>query len=109
MLSAQELQRFRERGDVGDLLRAEHAARISVAVLPHGNPAGDVALASALTALHRFREADAAVSDALGPIRAIRAFGCSTRRSHSSLVTTHARDSNVRPVRTHRPGDRGFA
>lgn len=65
MLSAQYLQRFRERGDVGDVLRAEHDARRSLAVLPRGNAAGDVALASALTALHRFREADAAITDAL--------------------------------------------
>ena len=31
MLSAEYLQRYRERGDLGDVLRAEHAARLSLA------------------------------------------------------------------------------
>lgn len=64
LLSAEYLQRYRERGDVGDVLRAEHAARLSLAAMPHHNVAGDVALANALLTLHRFREAKATIRDA---------------------------------------------
>jgi hypothetical protein len=64
MLSAEYLQRYRERGDLGDVLRAEHAARRSLAAMPRGNVAGDAALASTLLALHRFREAKARIADA---------------------------------------------
>ncbi|MBV9439645.1 MAG: tetratricopeptide repeat protein, partial [Candidatus Eremiobacteraeota bacterium] len=64
MLSAEYLQRYRERGDLGDALRAEHAARASLAAQPRGNVAGDAALASALLTLHRFRGALAAIADA---------------------------------------------
>ena len=64
MLSGEYLQRYRERGDLGDVLRAEHAARLSLAAMPHRNVAGDAALASALLTLHRFREAKAAILDA---------------------------------------------
>jgi hypothetical protein len=64
LLSAEYVQRYRERGDIGDVLRAEHAARLSLAALPHRNVAGDAALASALLTLHRFREAKAALADA---------------------------------------------
>jgi predicted Zn-dependent protease len=61
LLSAEYLQRYRERGDLGDVLRAEHAARISLAALPRRNVAGEAALASALLTLHRFREAKIAI------------------------------------------------
>jgi tetratricopeptide (TPR) repeat protein len=64
MLSAEYLQRYRERGDLGDVLRAEHAARRSLAAMSRGNVAGDAALASALLAQHRFREAKVAVAEA---------------------------------------------
>ena len=64
MLSSEYLQRYRERGDLGDVLRAEHAARLSLAAMPHRNVAGDAALASALLTLHRFRDAKAAILDA---------------------------------------------
>lgn len=64
MLSAEYLQRYRERGDLGDVLRAEHAARISLAAQPRGNVAGEAALAGALLTLHRFREAKAAIAHA---------------------------------------------
>ncbi len=57
MLSAEYLQRYRERGDVGDVLRAEAAARRSLRVQPRGNGAALRALASAQLTLHRFREA----------------------------------------------------
>ena len=64
LLSAEYLQRYRERGDLGDVLRAEHAARLSLAAMPRRNVAGDVALASALLTLHRFREAKTAILEA---------------------------------------------
>jgi tetratricopeptide (TPR) repeat protein len=64
MLSGEYLQRYRERGDLGDVLRAECAARLSLAAMPHRNVAGDAALAGALLTLHRFREAKAAILDA---------------------------------------------
>ena len=64
MLSSEYLQRYRERGDVGDVARAEHAARRSLAAQPRGNVAGDVALAGALLTLHRFRAAKSAIGDA---------------------------------------------
>jgi tetratricopeptide (TPR) repeat protein len=64
LLSAEYLQRYRERGDLGDVVRAEHAARVALAAMPRRNVAGDAALASALLTLHRFREAKAAVADA---------------------------------------------
>lgn len=64
LLSAEYLQRYRERGDLGDVLRAEHAARLSLAAMPRANVAGDASLASALLTLHRFREAKAAIADA---------------------------------------------
>ena len=61
MLSEQYLQRYRERGDVGDVLRAEAAARRSLRIQPHGNVSALRALASAQLTLHRFREALATV------------------------------------------------
>lgn len=61
MLAASYLQRYRERGDVGDVLRAEAMARRSLRVQPRRNVAALDALAEALLALHRFREARAAV------------------------------------------------
>jgi tetratricopeptide (TPR) repeat protein len=66
MLSAEYLQRYRERGDVGDVLRAEAAARRSLRIQPRGNGAALHALASAQLTLHRFR-------DALATTRAARA------------------------------------
>ncbi|MDB5071781.1 MAG: hypothetical protein JWM87_2892 [Candidatus Eremiobacteraeota bacterium] len=57
MLASQYLQRFRENGDAGDLLRGEHAARASLALQPRFNPGGEMTLASSLLSLHRFREA----------------------------------------------------
>jgi tetratricopeptide (TPR) repeat protein len=57
MLSAQYLQRFREQGDVADVVRAVNAARLSQRAQPYGNEAADVALASAYLTLHRFKDA----------------------------------------------------
>ncbi len=57
MLASQYLMRYRETGDVGDLLRAQHAARASLAVQPRNNIGADMALASALQSLHQFNAA----------------------------------------------------
>ncbi len=57
LLAGEYLQRYREKGDVGDVLRARRMAAISLKAQPQGNGAGDVAMASALLTLHRFREA----------------------------------------------------
>ena len=56
-LSEEYLQRFRERGDVGDALRAESSAERSLAAQPYGNGRAELALASAFIAMHRFHEA----------------------------------------------------
>jgi len=56
-LSALYLQRFRERGDIGDVSRAGHEAEASLRAQPYGNASAEVALGSALFALHRFKEA----------------------------------------------------
>ena len=62
-LAEQYLQRYRERGDVGDVLRAEHAAEMSLRALPRGNLAAEVELASVLLTLHRFHDALAVTRD----------------------------------------------
>jgi len=56
-LAAQYLKRFREVGDVEDLLRAEQAARQSLAIQPRRNVGASMLLASALLSQHQFREA----------------------------------------------------
>jgi predicted Zn-dependent protease len=56
-LSAEYLQRFREHGDVGDVLRALHDAWLSLRAQPRGNATAEVDLASAFLTLHRFRDA----------------------------------------------------
>lgn len=63
LLAAQYLKRFREVGDVEDLLRAEQAARRSLAIQPHHNGASSMLLASALLSQHQFREALQVVTD----------------------------------------------
>jgi tetratricopeptide (TPR) repeat protein len=57
MLADQYLQRYRERYDVGDVLRAERAARLSLAAQPVGNLAAEIELASIQLTLHRFSDA----------------------------------------------------
>jgi len=57
LLSAQYLQRYRERGDIDDVLRAQHDAQLSLDAQTRGNVAGELSLADALLTLHRFREA----------------------------------------------------
>ncbi len=55
MLAAQYLQRFREAPDVGDLLRAVANAQLAMRYQPRYNVAAESTLASAYTALHKFR------------------------------------------------------
>ena len=61
MLAAEYLQRYRERGDVGDVLRAEAAAHRSLRIQPRGNVAALAELAAAQLTLHRFRDALATI------------------------------------------------
>ena len=63
LVAAQYLKRFREMGDVEDLLRAEQAARSSLAMQPHHNGISSMLLASALLSQHRFQEALDVVTD----------------------------------------------
>ena len=64
LLADQYLKRFREVGDVEDLLRAEQAARRSLTLQPRNNGVSSMLLASSLLAQHRFREALQVVTDA---------------------------------------------
>lgn len=57
LLADQYLKRFREVGDVEDLLRAEQAARRALALQPRHNEVSSMLLASTLLAQHQFREA----------------------------------------------------
>ncbi|HKE36799.1 MAG TPA: tetratricopeptide repeat protein [Candidatus Baltobacteraceae bacterium] len=68
MLAAQYLQRFRERGDLGDVERAKITSRRSLALQPYGNDAADATLASALLAYHEFTEALHYQRDALAAV-----------------------------------------
>jgi tetratricopeptide (TPR) repeat protein len=61
ILADDYLQRYRERGEIGDVLRAEAMARRSLRLQPRGNVAGLRALAGAQLTLHRFRDALAAI------------------------------------------------
>src|ERR1700722_1455740 len=56
-LSSEYLQRYRERGDIGDIVRALHDASLSLRAQPYGNESAEVGLASALLTLHRFKDA----------------------------------------------------
>jgi len=56
-LSMQYLQRYRERGDIGDVLRARSMAIQSLREQPRGNTGAEVALASVALTLHQFKTA----------------------------------------------------
>jgi tetratricopeptide (TPR) repeat protein len=62
-VSAAYLQRYRERGDIGDVLRAEQSAELSLVRQPRGNIPGELQLASVYLTLHRFHEALALTKD----------------------------------------------
>lgn len=55
-LASQYLQRYREKGDIDDVLRAEHMAQRSLAVEPR-NIGAINEMASVMLTLHRFRSA----------------------------------------------------
>jgi tetratricopeptide (TPR) repeat protein len=55
-LSAQYLQRYRERGDIEDVFRAEHAAELSLKAQPRGNIGAELELASDYLTLHQFHK-----------------------------------------------------
>ena len=57
MLSSQYMQRYRENGDIGDVVRAEHEARLSLAAQPTGNLPAQTELATVYLTLHRFHDA----------------------------------------------------
>ncbi len=57
MLAGQYLQRYRERYDVDDVLRAEHATLQSLRAQPLGNLPAELQLASIQLTLHRFSDA----------------------------------------------------
>jgi tetratricopeptide (TPR) repeat protein len=56
-LAEQYLQRYRERMDIDDVLRAERAAKQSLIAQPNGNMPALLELASIELTLHRFHEA----------------------------------------------------
>jgi tetratricopeptide (TPR) repeat protein len=55
MLAAEYLQRYRERGDIQDVLRAQAMAQRSLRIQPQGNVAALRALAGAQLTLHQFQ------------------------------------------------------
>lgn len=57
LLASQYMQRYRESGDVGDIVRARAQAARALRLQPQNNSAADETLASADTAMHRFRDA----------------------------------------------------
>lgn len=57
LLADQYLRRFREMADIDDVLRAEQAARRSLALQPRHNQVSSMLLASALLSQHQFRSA----------------------------------------------------
>jgi tetratricopeptide (TPR) repeat protein len=56
-LAEQYLQRYRERGDIDDVLRARHMALQALRAQPHDNIPALVGVASADLTLHRFKDA----------------------------------------------------
>ena len=65
-LASEYLQRYRERGDIDDVLRAEHAAKASVKAEVHYIP-GIMTLSAAYLTLHRFYAALDTIDLALTP------------------------------------------
>ncbi len=63
MLAEQYLQRYRERYDVDDVLRAQHATELSLEAQPRDNLPAELQLASIQLTLHRFHAALATTKD----------------------------------------------
>jgi hypothetical protein len=55
-LAGEYLQRYRERGDIDDVFRAEHAAELSLRAQPYGNVGAELELASDYLTLHQFHK-----------------------------------------------------
>ena len=53
----QYLQRYRETGDINDVLRAENDAKLSLRAQPRGNTGAELELAAVFLTLHRFHDA----------------------------------------------------
>ncbi len=110
LLSAQYLQRYRERGDIDDVLRAQHAAQLSLTAQTRGNVAGDLSMADALLTLHRFREARVYVDQAVRSAPTEDAFVAQEasldletgdyERAKRELTSISARGRAAEPVRT---------
>jgi tetratricopeptide repeat protein len=64
MLAGQYLLRYRERADVGDLLRAQNEANRSLRLQPRFNFSADMEMASVLLAFHRMHDALAYAEEA---------------------------------------------
>lgn len=101
MLAGQYLQRFRERGDLGDVERAKVAARRSLELQPYGNDAADATLASALLAYHEFSEALRYERDALASVPS----NDDTRAQIASLLMELGRYAEADRVIAHPPQD----
>lgn len=56
-LADQYLQRYRERGDISDVFRAEHEAQLSLKAQPRFNVQADVEIAAVDLTLHNFKQA----------------------------------------------------
>jgi tetratricopeptide (TPR) repeat protein len=56
-LSMQYLQRYREHGDIDDVLRARRMAQLSLYEQPRGNEGAEIAVASIELTLHQFKAA----------------------------------------------------
>lgn len=65
MLAQQYMQRFRERYDMGDVLRAQELAKRSIVLQPQGNTSAQMTLASTYLAYHDFESALVHERDAL--------------------------------------------
>jgi len=57
MLAGEYLQRFRERGDIGDVMRARSNALMSLRRMPYANTPADMELAAVYLTLHQFHAA----------------------------------------------------
>ena len=101
MLAAAYLQRFRERNDLGDVVRAENAAQRSLRLQPLGNDAADTTLAGALVAYHRFNEALSYERDAIAAVPT----NADARAQAASILMELGRYEDAR--RELPPGDAG--
>lgn len=102
MLAAQYLDRFRERGDLGDVARAQRAARLSLALQPYGNDAADSTLASALLAYHDFHAALRYQRDAVAAVPS----NDDGRAQIASTLMELGRYGQARDILAHPPADR---